>query len=214
MKIIYFVRHGESEGNIGTIRQSSDTPLSPHGRQQAEIIAQRASHLTFDVIISSTLKRAEETAQAISKKTNKDIEYSDLFVERVHPVDLYGISKTDPRSVEAGETIRKNFAVPGFRYADEENAKDLMDRAQEALKFLTNRPEEHILVATHGFFLRIVMARAVFGDTLTEKETDDFVRTFQTENTGITVFSYDETKPKPWRVLTWNDYAHLAELEG
>jgi broad specificity phosphatase PhoE len=37
-KIVYFVRHGESEGNVLSVFQSSDSPLSEKGRKQAVIV--------------------------------------------------------------------------------------------------------------------------------------------------------------------------------
>lgn len=52
-KKIYLIRHGESEGNIGPIRQSPESPLSKEGEKQAQIIAERISNLKFDLLISS-----------------------------------------------------------------------------------------------------------------------------------------------------------------
>lgn len=56
------------------------------------------------------------------------------------------------------------------------------------------------------------MAVVVHGENLTGKECDDFIHSFEHENTGITVLVYEE-KNKNWRVWIWNDHAHLGEPE-
>lgn len=214
MKKVYFVRHGQSEGNSGLIWQSGSSPLSEKGKKQAEYISERVSKLPIDIVVSSTMKRAEETTKEILKKTDKEVMYSDLFVERRRPKEMIGKLKKSPESIKIEKETIKNFSIPGYRFSDEENFDDLKKRAQDILKYLSEREEENILVVTHGFILRIIMAVAVFGDSLTGEECDRFIATFHTENTGISVLGYDmEHKKYPWWVWVWNDHAHLSELE-
>ena len=70
-KVVYFVRHGQSEDNVAPVFQSPHSPLSAVGRQQAERIAERVSHLSFDALLASPYQRAKETADAIGKVTGK-----------------------------------------------------------------------------------------------------------------------------------------------
>jgi broad specificity phosphatase PhoE len=65
-KVVYFVRHGQSEDNVAPVFQSPDSPLSAVGRQQAERIAARVAKLSFDVLLASPYRRAHETAAVIS----------------------------------------------------------------------------------------------------------------------------------------------------
>src|SRR3989344_1714891 len=88
MKTVYFVRHGQSEGNVGSVFQHADSPLTAKGIKQAEFIAERCTRLPIDVIISSTQPRAADTAQIISEKTKHEVELSDLFRERKKPSSL------------------------------------------------------------------------------------------------------------------------------
>lgn len=209
-KKVYFIRHGESEGNSRRVRQGASSSLTAKGKQQAVFIAERCTKFPVEVIISSTMNRAKETATIIGEKTNKPIETSDLFVERRRPKEQMGKSKDDPQALEAEKAIRKSFHIEGFRFSDEENFDDLKSRAKEALNFLEQRAEEHILVLTHGFFMRIVMAYAVFGDKLTGDGCEQFIRAFQMENTGITVLGLDQEKDGHWWLWIWNDHAHLG----
>ncbi len=72
---IYLVRHGESELNKVSVHQTEDTPLSPEGIKQANKLAERIKKLKIDFIYSSPYKRAKQTAEIISKKLKKPIEY-------------------------------------------------------------------------------------------------------------------------------------------
>jgi len=211
MKRIYFVRHGESEGNVGPLRQTSTSTLTEKGKEQAAFVAERSAKLEFEVLISSTMNRAKETAEIVGTKTGKAIEYSDLFVERRRPSEMLGKRKDDPIGLHVEKEIIENFTQSGWRFSDEENFDDLKKRALAALQYLADRPEETMLVVTHGFFMRIVMASVVFGDTLQAEECEAFIRTFSMENTGITVLEYSEGKKvNPWELIVWNDHAHLG----
>ncbi len=210
MKRIYFVRHGQSEGNANELRGHVSHQLTKRGREQAAFIAERCANLPIDCIISSTVLRAKETAGFIAEKLNMVPEYSDLFVEARSSSNVTGKPRTDEGAIAAQAAIDANFHVPGFRYEDAENFEDLNERARQALDLLAHREEDSVLVVTHGFFMRIIMARVVHGDDLTAELCRDFIRSFHLENTGLTVLGYDETKLKPWWVWIWNDHAHLG----
>lgn len=210
MKRIYLVRHGESEGNVGTHYQRENTPLTENGRAQAAFVAERAKKLPLDAIIASTMVRAQQTAAVIAKETGLSVESSALFVERRRPKEQIGNLKESSEAIEAEAGIIKSSGLSGFRYSDEENFDDLKTRTSEALRFLENRTEESLLVVTHGVFVRNLVARAIFGEDLTGKECSAILDTFTASNTGITVLQFDATKRVPWTLLTWNDHAHLG----
>ena len=72
---IYLVRHGESIANAKGIHQGQkiDTSLSKKGLEQAKKIAERLKDENFEIIYSSDLKRAYETAKEIVKLHNLKI---------------------------------------------------------------------------------------------------------------------------------------------
>ena len=213
MKTVYFVRHGQSEGNVGPIRQAGTAALTEKGRGQAKIIAERISKLDAEILISSPMARAKETAEIIHQKTSLPIEYSDLFVERRRPSEQLGVAKDDPAALESERTIIKNFSIPDFRFSNEENFGDLKERARQMLDYLQGRPEEKIVVVTHGFIMRIVVAYVVFGGSLTARECERFIQKFHMENTALTVFGYgnkDKEALQDWWLWIWNDHAHLG----
>ncbi len=212
MKKIYFVRHAESEGNIASVIQSGEVPLTANGKKQAEFIADRFTELPIEIIVSSTMLRAQKTANIISAKINAEVISLELLIERRHPSLQVGKQKTDPQVVESEKLIFENFGQEDYKFSDEENFADLKDRASKILDFLAQRPEKDILVVSHGFIMRIILAFVVIGKDLSAQQCKQFISAFHMENTGVTIFDYDKTKASPWRVWVWNDHAHLKEL--
>ncbi|HUB94158.1 MAG TPA: histidine phosphatase family protein [Verrucomicrobiae bacterium] len=102
-KVVYLVRHGQSEGNTSPVFQSFKSPLSTKGKEQANRVASRFEHLDFEVLISSPQVRAQQTAAAIATKASKPIERSDLFVEWMKPKSIDGKPVDD---IQANTTWR------------------------------------------------------------------------------------------------------------
>lgn len=211
-KTVYFVRHGQSEHNVAPVFQAEDSPLSSDGNKQANLVAERASRLNFETIIASPLPRASETAQAISKKTKKKIVFSDLFVERTKPKSINGKPYTDEIANKTWRQWEKSMVTAGMRVEDGENYDDIIVRAKKALDYLLERPEKSILVVTHGYFLRTIVARVLLAESLNPAAFKNFHRAASIENTGITVLQYrdDFEQDHSWRLWTYNDHAHLA----
>lgn len=211
-KIVYFVRHGQSEGNISPVFQPLESPLTETGRKQAKRIAERISKLNFETLISSPLARARETAETLASITGKKPEYSDLFVERTKPTRVAGKSYNDEEASKLWDDWEKSLYTPGLRAEDGENFDDLIARADKALDFLKNRAEKEIAVVTHGFFLRTMIARVILGDSLGPEAFRNFHARVSMENTGLSVLKYGKTHEGPvWRLWIYNDHAHLAD---
>jgi broad specificity phosphatase PhoE len=68
------VRHGQTEWNVeARIQGQGDSNLTAEGRAQARAIAARLAAQPFDVLVSSDLGRAAETARAIAERCGKPI---------------------------------------------------------------------------------------------------------------------------------------------
>lgn len=211
-KVVYFVRHGQSEHNIAPVFQSPDSPLNELGCKQAASIAERVSKLSFEALITSPFARAKQTADIIAKATGKEYELSDLFVERVKPTVVNGKSYEDKEANDIWRKWEESLYKTGIRVADGENFDDLITRADKALKFLEDRPEQSLVVVTHGFFLRTLIARILIGDLLSGEAFFRFQKSASMENTGISVIRYQTSfeQADSWRLWIYNDHAHLG----
>jgi broad specificity phosphatase PhoE len=210
---VYFVRHGQSIFHGESIvaekkHQLPDTPLSETGMRDVAALAKRFNSIPLDLILTSTYKRAIQTAQAIEKnKPGIPFIQTDLLIERKMPTSFLGKPIDDPAIVPIHEEIRKHFYEPGWHYADEENAIDLLSRAKTATEYILSQKKENIVVATHGYFLTVLIFYLIFG----EKIDPHLFRFFRdhTANTtaSLTICDYQQGI---WKLITWNDYVHLG----
>lgn len=71
---IILIRHGESQGNIeNRFRGRKDYPLNERGRKQALELTEKLSGFNPDIIYSSPLKRAMETAAPLAQRCSINI---------------------------------------------------------------------------------------------------------------------------------------------
>jgi broad specificity phosphatase PhoE len=213
-KTVYFVRHGQSVDNASPVFQSVNSPLSEKGVGQAESIAERLSTVPFEVLISSPVARAKETAQHISDKTGKETVFSDLFVERMKPDEIDGKPWTDEKANKVWKAWEETLYTPGSRVSNGENFDDIIKRVDKALAYLEERPEETMAVVTHGYFLRALVIRILLGDNVTGPIMKRFHELASIENTAITVLKYKDAFEEgfAWRLWTFNDHSHFAEI--
>lgn len=213
MKKIYFVRHGESHANAsGLMIPEQETFLTELGHKQASYMGERARKIKLDVIVASTYIRAIQTAQYIKDATNLPIETSDLFIERRYPSGFDGLTLEHPDVQKMMHSMEKRFGHDDGNHSDEETFEEIKARTVKAFEYLQNRPEENILVVTHGIFLRMVVGFAIFGNKLTRRDAGNIVNVFKTRNTGISLLEYnpEQNSDHPWIIRTWNDHAHLG----
>jgi probable phosphoglycerate mutase len=173
MKYLYYTRHGESSANTNDTwgdRPGSafDLGLTELGQKQAKSGALNAKKtgLKPDLVICSPLLRTRETAAIIAETLGyplENIEYNDLFME-----------------VQVGELEGKSYSefIKNYSYADfgsfkgAETIDVLQQRAAKALEYVTSRPEETVLIVSHGCFGR-AFRRVIEG----KPYTDEFLPT-------------------------------------
>lgn len=79
---IYFIRHGETIWNKEKkIQGQSDIPLNEYGIELAHITADAIEDIPFDIVFSSPLIRAKETAEILVKNKNLIIHEDDRLRE-------------------------------------------------------------------------------------------------------------------------------------
>lgn len=224
MKTVYFVRHGESEANVNIplaqgVFQGEASPLTEKGREQARFIGARAAKLPIEVILSSPAVRAHATALEIQRATGKPLEVHEMFTERKSPSMLLGHPRNDSRMNEIVSSWHNTFYEEGERVGDGDNFESLKARVSSVLRYLAERPEQHILVATHGFFLHMLISVVLLDETLSLEEFAKTSRKVWMRNTGITQIGYftqedgkflDNRPYVGWILQVWNDHAHLG----
>ena len=147
MKKLYFIRHGESVANAEKWHSGRiDSPLTEKGRQQASRAGKKASAqgLSVDLIVSSPLSRAFETAKIIAKELGypeERIQLNPILVER----DYGELS---------GKLWAPDIDMDGI--ADIETSEELTVRANEVIAWLKQIEADSILVVSHGSIGRTI----------------------------------------------------------
>ncbi|HWZ65816.1 MAG TPA: histidine phosphatase family protein [Patescibacteria group bacterium] len=156
MSKIYLIRHAESTANANRVVSGAkdDSPLSELGRLQAKIAGENALNFKFDLIVSSPLLRARETANIVAEVTGYPSDKI-LVMDSLHERDLGAL---DGKSYVAEELRDGNHDFIESHTPGLEKLDALYARAEQAIQTLEHRPEQRILVVCHngvGRMLRV-----------------------------------------------------------
>jgi len=209
MKKVYFVRHGEAEGNAKRISQDVYTPLTQMGHEQAKVVADRVAQLGITKIYTSHMTRAIETGEHVAKKLNLEPVPDKLFGEWMTPVSVRGKSFDSDEYLGWHNAVKENYTNSDWRYEDAENFSDLFSRISSAASLLEQDESDSILVVTHGKFLRLLLPFVLSNKRLTPEIHLDFEYAIALSgNAGISLFNVEGYV---WKLVTWNDLAHFAD---
>ena len=145
------VRHGRTRFNVeGRFTGQLDIPLDALGERQAEALGRRLAEAHLDAVISSDLRRARATAQAIARHHGLPVEEDSDLREIAFGVwegDTYaGVVARDEALVQRWEADPTRYAPPGG-----ETVTQLHARVTRALERWQGRyPQGTILWAVHG----------------------------------------------------------------
>jgi len=149
MKILYIVRHEQTQYNADKLFQGStlDIPLIEKGEDGAEKLVGVFEGIHLDAVVSSPAKRAIDTVRPLADSKGLGIVTNELFLDRnlgqfegksySHIEEEYGnvyVYLFDSRTI-----------IPGSESVDQ-----VHERKQKARDHLLNMDKERIFVASHG----------------------------------------------------------------
>lgn len=206
---LYLIRHGQSAGNAqGRFGGHSATPLSELGLHQAKLTARALSKEKITVIYSSDLKRAMQTAGALSELTGLPVNETGVFRERNIGV-LEGLTFDEAEKEYPGDyraLVDRNVAHVITRG---ESYRQLVDRVAGTVDdILEKHKGGKIAVFAHTgtiCFLTLHLMGALNPDTVCTPWV-------VTSNCGINKFEFRGRDNL--RVLSLNDTRHLSQISG
>jgi broad specificity phosphatase PhoE len=201
-----FLRHGESLGNAQSRWQGqSDYPLTEKGLAQANALAERwkTENVKFDLVLSSPLGRARETAEIIASALQVKVEFDSIWLERAIG-EMEGLTAEEVSQKPRPPYITPYDSIGG----DGEGDWALYLRAGQALHNLLKRPAGSYLIVSHGGMLNQVM-HAVTG---VAPHVDPSGVRFRFENTAFSRVIYYPHQHR-WAIDAVNDRAHLKNLK-
>jgi 2,3-bisphosphoglycerate-dependent phosphoglycerate mutase len=199
---LYLVRHGASadavEGeDFEFIEGHGNPPLSDIGREQAELVGTRLSHLTFDALYVTTLRRTVETAAPLARLTGlTPVVERDL--REVHLGEWEGglfrqkMADADPMSVQMMKEERWNV-VPGA-----ESPEEFGTRIRRAIeRIAAAHGGQRVVAFSHG---------AAIGEVLAQAAGSRPFAFLMSDNASIARLTLT---PDSWILRGFNDTAHL-----
>lgn len=208
MYLITLLRHGESEGNLsGVLQGQSDYSLTPAGVEQAQRLASfwKSEDMKFDLIVSSPLLRASQTAKIIAESLKVPVEYDPDWKERnfgclqgaaLHEID---------QQVPPVDFFHPYEPIGG----NGESQMDLYARASQALQKIIRQPSGSYLVVSHGGILNKALY-VIMGITPQGHYNSPI---FHFGNTGYAQFRYNSSS-RQWAVLSLNRQLSHPQTEG
>jgi broad specificity phosphatase PhoE len=155
-KVIILVRHGQTDWNKKDLYQGlADIPLNKEGRKQAFLLAKKFTSWNPDLILTSPLKRARETAEIVAQGRIPIVMNKNL-VERnfgqLEGLNLRKAKELFPKIKFLKEyNTRFLFSLPGG-----ENLQDFQRRAQRVVRELGRFQDKKILIVSHAIFLEML----------------------------------------------------------
>jgi broad specificity phosphatase PhoE/ubiquinone/menaquinone biosynthesis C-methylase UbiE len=194
---LIFVRHGESLHNRGDVSADSDPGLTELGWRQSQLVADWLSQTCHaEVLLSSPMKRATQTAELISRRVKLPVLLLPGLEETTQSYwnELPAAHQTDP------------FALWGETWAPSaENApvySAFRDRLRGAMEqIVADHSGKTVIIVSHGGSIGTIL-RSLFGG--------HSLPVF-TQNTGVTQVAW---KDGHWQLVSHNLQEHLVPLIG
>lgn len=169
---IYLIRHGETDQNkCKCLQGRSDIELNEYGRELARKTAEGLKDIPFDIIFTSPLKRARETAEIIRGKREIPIALEERIQE---------ISFGEYEGLCYG---KENYSIPDKDFMNffnkpqdyktppgGESLEEVITRTGEFLQEILQKEaykDKNILLSTHGCALKACLAN-INGSLLAE----------------------------------------------
>ncbi len=195
MTVIGLVRHGITEWNLlGIAQGSANVSLNETGKKQAMALGNRlATEEAWDLIVSSDLARAKETAEVISEKLALPIRFFDERLREMFGGEIEGTTEEQRMEKWGADWRQLDLGM--------ESTADVGKRGVEALEHIAKEFQgKRVLVISHGGLIGITLRRLL---------PERFEKT-DMQNTSITVLEHCGGE---WDCTLYNCAKHLETAE-
>lgn len=199
-KLIYIIRHGETEFNkLGIVQGSGvDMPLNERGMAQAQMFYKHYKEIKFRKIYTSALIR---TQQSVLPFIEAGFPYK--IIPALNEIS-WGVFEGKPQSKEEREEYWEvvNAWKNGnynAKIREGESAHELQVRQKTFIDYLKQQQDECVLVAMHGRAMKSFLC------TLLDKPLNQ-MELFEHSNLCLYIVEFENQEAK---VLKHNDISHL-----
>lgn len=154
--LIGLFRHGQTDWNIDLrLQGTADIPMNDFGVQQVSLAAEKLAEMSWDVVLTSPLGRARQSASIIANRLGiSEVQTNELLLERA-----FGI----------GEGMLYDEWTSKYAHLDEipgaESTAQITARAEQLLSNLHSEYEgKKVLAVSHGALIRFVLQVVTQGE--------------------------------------------------
>lgn len=147
---LYVVRHGTVDDNLRKVYNHPEGNLNKVGISQAQELRNKVDNIKYDIVISSSLPRAKQTAEIINIH-NKKILLTDALKER-NAGSLIG----KPLSSTNREEYWNYYTT--LKEGEYEDIKDFFERIYLFLDELKKEDYKSVLIVTHSGVTKAINA--------------------------------------------------------
>ncbi len=165
-KDFYIFRHGETNENLAGRWQGCgvDFPLNQTGELQAGALSEKLKNINLEIIYSSPLKRARQTAEIVASKLDIEVLTMPEFTEGCLGI-CEGMLKDDIKAMYPDiwnkwydDNIDMDVRWPGG-----ESKQEMQNRMFKGIKKLINIPQSIIGIASHSGSMRYFLLAFGYG---------------------------------------------------
>lgn len=154
MTHICLIRHGETDWNVlGKLQGRTDTVLNDRGIMQAQQCTKHLKEMNWDVIITSPLLRAKQTAMILNEEIKVPLLEMEAFMER-----SFG-------DVEGMTAQKRMSAFPDRIYPNQEDTHSLNHRVMNGIEEINQRyGQSKVILVAHGAVISTILANLSSGE--------------------------------------------------
>ncbi|RNF41149.1 histidine phosphatase family protein [Planococcus salinus] len=193
MTAICLVRHGETDWNVSEkLQGQTDIPLNGTGIRQAEECSAYFRPEDWDVLVTSPLKRARQTADIINRKLALPVVEMECFMER-----YFG-------KAEGMDVTQRTAIYPDKDYPGQEDPVTFRERILDGLEKVQQAyADGRVLLIAHGAVISELLLVLSEGEISSKKAP--------LVNACVSNIQYQQ---KTWKIVNYNQVSHLSYYQG
>lgn len=162
MTTLGIIRHGSTHWNKeGRAQGNSNIPLDQDGFSDARKLAERLAIENWDLIYSSDLLRAKQTAETIGKSIENIEIHLDPRLREVSGGQIEGTTEEERISKWGNDWRELDLGI--------ESAESVKARALPFIEEITYKyPNKNILIVSHGSFIKHLLKELVPHSSMTD----------------------------------------------
>jgi broad specificity phosphatase PhoE len=196
---LFLVRHGETDYNAkGILQGYSPVPLSTRGCQQAALVAERLASIHTQVLYSSDIQRAQETAAIIGQRLR-------LAVQPCEGLREWHVGAWTHKPAEAYAAHLEALGAHPVTYVPEGGESQVQTQERmvtQMQQLLEQHAGETIICVSHGKAIDL-LTRHILGLDVMQPPA------YRIANTSVNIFNVQDGI---WEVVTLNEVRHLETL--